>query len=271
MRFGIVGGDMRFAHLAQMLREEGRSSADFLQEKAGGDRRSLEELKNCDCVVANWPMKWPLSDQSVTEAEIMEKLASGTVLLLCGPSFPDERRWDLQYVDLWKDEALLCENAYLTAEGAVAAVAARLSRPMRGARCLVAGYGRIGRALTDILLRLEADVSVASRSGAKLREIASRGAKPVDMAQLQSALQDTQALFSTPPSRILDETALQKVNPDALILDLSSPPYGVDLDAAHRLGLKAWREPGLPGRYCPLSAARILYQAIVRWEERENA
>ena len=39
---------------------------------------------------------------------------------------------------------------------------------------------------------------------------------------------------------------------------------GVDLEAAQALNLRAWREPKLPGRYCPYSAARALMRAIFR-------
>ena len=61
--------------------------------------------------------------------------------------------------------------------------------------------------------------------------------------------------------------AVAEAKPNALIMDLASPPYGVDLHAAWNLGLRAWREPGLPGRYCPESAARALARAILRRRE----
>ena len=52
------------------------------------------------------------------------------------------------------------------------------------------------------------------------------------------------------------------------MIDLASPPYGVDLRAAWRMGLRAWREPGLPGRHCPESAAEALLHAMERGEVR---
>ena len=77
-------------------------------------------------------------------------------------------------------------------------------------------------------------------------------------------------IFSTPPVMVVDRRMLEKIDPDTLIVDLASPPYGVDVEAACELGLKAWREPNLPGRYCPLSAARAVYHAVLRWEEAEQ-
>ena len=72
-----------------------------------------------------------------------------------------------------------------------------------------------------------------------------------------------------PQAQVLDEAALAAVDAGAELIDLASPPYGFDVDAARALGLNAWREPGLPGRYCPLSAARVLYGAVIRWEEAQ--
>ena len=66
--------------------------------------------------------------------------------------------------------------------------------------------------------------------------------------------------------RVLDERRLRALDEDAMVIDLSSAPYGVDLDAARRMGVRAWREPGLPGRYCPQSAAEAILRAIERHE-----
>ena len=46
--------------------------------------------------------------------------------------------------------------------------------------------------------------------------------------------------------------------------------YGVDVEAAHRLGLRAWREPGLPGRYCPESAALAIAAAFEKLRKGGN-
>lgn len=269
MRYAILGGDMRFAHLVQMLRESGRDSAGFLQEAAGEEMADLQEISKYSCIISNWPMKWPLAKAEVTQEEIMENIAPGSVLLLCGPQFPKQRRWDLQYINLWDDEILLQENAWLTAEGAVASAIQKMHGSLTGACCMVIGYGRIGRALTEILLNLGARVTVASGKETKRLQAQESGAEVVDSGEMAIALPDQKLIFSTPPAMVLDQTVLEQVHPDALLIDLASPPYGIDLEAAHRLGLKAVREPGLPGRYCPLSAARVLYNAVLRWEEGE--
>lgn len=90
------------------------------------------------------------------------------------------------------------------------------------------------------------------------------------MMELTDVLPGKQIIFSTPPAMFLDRTALNCADRNAIIIDLASPPYGVDLEAAQELNLRAYREPGLPGRYCPLSAARAIYNSVLRWEGVEE-
>lgn len=270
MRYAVVGGDMRFAHLVSMLRESGRSTEGFFLEKAGIGEQSIEELGKSGVIISNWPLRLPLTDREADIEKILAGIAPGSTLLLCGPKFPAEKRRDLRYVNLWEDERLLKENAWLTAEAAVTLAAGRLGQGLRELHCGIIGYGRIGTALTEILLDIGARVRVFTGSATKTRQIEENGAEAVALSFLKEGIADRQLIFSTPPASVLDRAALECTRKDALIIDVASPPYGVDLDAAHDLGLHAWRENGLPGRYCPLSAARAIYHAILRWEEEEK-
>lgn len=270
MRYAVVGGDMRFAHLVRMLQESGREAEGFLQQEAGGRNLPLEDLKKYDCIVSNYPMRWPLSSQQISQEKIMENIAPGSVLLLCGPRFPKERRWDLQYINLWEDEILLRENAWLTAEAAVGSVLGSLHGKMEKKNCLIVGYGRIGQALAQILTGMHAKVTVATGKAQKCSRIEQDGATAVMYADLKGELPGQKLIFSTPPSLVLGEEELKCVDRDAVLVDLASPPYGIDLDAAQDLQLHAVREPGLPGRWCPLSAGRAILNALIRWEEAES-
>ena len=266
MHYAVIGGGMRFAHLAHMLCEEGSTACGFFHEKAGGVERSIRDIGKYSLIVSAWPMRFPLSDAKVNAEEIMENIEPGSVLLLCGPKFPKERRWDLQYVNLWADETLLQENAYLTAQGAVASALRRKNVALNGAKCAVIGYGRIGRGLCEILLGAGSKVSVLSQTENKRRLAIESGASAYDLADAAKILPDQDYIFTTPPANVLDENLFSSINKDALLMDLASPPYGFDLEKALAMGVNACREPGLPDRYCPISAARALYHAIRRWE-----
>ena len=71
-------------------------------------------------------------------------------------------------------------------------------------------------------------------------------------------------IFNTVPALVLPRERLALARPDALLLELASAPYGFDLLQARKLGLRAELESGIPGRYCPRTAAKILWRYIER-------
>lgn len=270
MRYAIVGGDLRMAQLAAMLRESGRDAAGFFQEKAGIESLTLEKLRDYNGVICNWPPRCPLAEEEIEEENILKNIAPGSTMLLCGPQFPEEFRQDLKYENLWADEKLLLENARLTAEAAIALAMRKSGESSKNLKCCVIGYGRIGTFLTKILKKLGANVCVIARTEEKRCSARAAGASAADFTEAAAALADQEIIFNTVPSIVMDENILKSLKKDALLMDLASPPYGFDLDLAKKLGANACREPGLPGRYCPLGAARALLNAIFRWEEREK-
>lgn len=263
MDYAVVGGDARFAYLTRMLMSAGwdaRAVDGDSSEVPGVPCAGADALAGARNVVMNWP---------IPEGEaLLERLEPGCRVYLCGPGAPESAPEGIECVNLWRDERLLLENAWLTAEGAIASAMRASRASIRDCHCLVVGWGRIGRALTEMLVGLNARVTVASRSPKGRSNAIERGAESVSTYDLAAAMPGKQIVFSTPPSRVLGIDELRRAEPDAMILDLASPPYGVDLEAAWSLGLRAWREPKLPGRYCPFSAARALMRAILRAEAK---
>lgn len=265
MDYAIVGGDARFAYLARLLcacGHDARAVDGARCDVPGVLTASVEELAQARTVVMNWPCP--------NGETYLERLLPETKVFFCGPGEPEGIPDGLICTDLWKDERLQLENAWLTAEGAICAAMNAGQSSMKDCHCLVIGWGRIGRALTELLIGLNARVTVASRSEKGRNAAVERGAECVSTYRLAEAVRGKQIIFSTPPERVLGEAELKYAEPDAMIVDLASAPFGVDLEAARRLNLRAWREPKLPGRYCPFSAARALLQAILRAERTES-
>lgn len=261
MDYAVIGGDARFACLTRLLCSAGKDARliEGVDCSFRVPRAKVESVEDAQGIIMNWPNRYA--------EEVLMRAKPGANVYFCGPVNPKETPVDLKCVDLWKDEQLQLENAWLTAEGAISAVMNRANRAVKDCRCLVIGWGRIGRALTELLIGLGAEVTVASRSEKGRNGAIERGAQSISTYNMKEALRGKDVVFSTPPERILGEEALTCAEKDALIVDLASAPYGVDLEAAERLNLQAWREPGLPGRYCPFSAACALLAAIRRVEE----
>jgi dipicolinate synthase subunit A len=261
----IIGGDARFEQLARLLSERGKSVGVIGSEACSwANAVGMEALKRAKAVAVNCPPK-----ADVRLADVLSLIRKDAKVLCCGPGHPDIG--DDRLIDLWADEALLLENARLTAEGALASAMRASTRALAGMECMVIGWGRIGRALTEMLVALGARVTVASRTAANRNRAVERGAEAADTAGIADALPGRKLVYNTAPAMVLDAAALACADPDAMLIDLASPPYGIDLRAAWNRGLRAWREPALPGRYCPHSAARALLDAIDRQLGGEGA
>lgn len=168
------------------------------------------------------------------------------------------------------DEAFLRTNAALTAEGAICRAMQRMERALLGSTCLITGYGRIGRALCARLCAMGAFVIVCARSEGQMQAAHAAGAHPVPLAGLPGAAPAADLILNTVPARVLGEEALRAVRPDALLLELASPPYGEDLAAARALGVRVEVEGGVPGRYAPLDAGAALFEAALRLVKGEK-
>ena len=241
MRLYIAGQDARAAYLTELARERGHEAA---------------YRGPWDAVVLDLP-------RSSVPADAAE-LPDGQ-LIFCGMTDPDfdrlaeERGWRL--IRVLQDERYTQENAVLSAEGAVFAAMRQADLALSDGECLVIGYGRIGKALTRMLRGIGAHVTVAARRP-ESREAA--GENSIDIPEIKDVLPGMDAIFNTVPSPILGRAELERAKPSALLVELASRPYGIDLQAAEGLELRAWLESGIPGRYCPRSAAKILLDLIER-------
>ena len=263
MEYVIIGGDERFAWLARLLAGRGEKVGTLGREKVDGiDELDAEDLARSSNVIVNEPPK--LAGVGMSREALLSELPQSARVFCCGPAHPKAHGY---VVDLWADEALLRQNAHLTAEGAVASAMRHGSLAIGDMCCMVVGWGRIGRALAELLVGLGARVIVATRSERKRNCAAERGAEGILLEEISERLPECQLVFNTAPATVLDGSALKCAHPEAMLVDLASPPYGIDLPAAWARGLRAWREPGLPGRYCPQSAALALLAALDRNRE----
>ena len=68
-------------------------------------------------------------------------------------------------------------------------------------------------------------------------------------------------VVNTAPAPVLGERELRAL-PGAALIELASPPYGIDAAAAERLGRKVQLASGLPGKTAPEAAAKAVRDAV---------
>ncbi|MBO4914849.1 MAG: dipicolinate synthase [Oscillospiraceae bacterium] len=177
--------------------------------------------------------------------------------------------WGLRLTDYLADEALAVKNAAATAEGAVMLAMEHTRVTLRGAACLVLGFGRIGKLLARTLAALGAKVTVGARKSGDLAWIETLGYAPLHTQRLAGRLGGFRAVFNTVPDMVLGEELLRELPPDCTLIELASKA-GVDAQAAGRLGLCIIGAPGLPGKTAPETAAQAIKETLCRlWEEEE--
>ena len=274
---GVVGGDLRQRHLAGRLAGRGYAVTGCL---LGEDLPPLvkggtfpRDLKGLDGVILPLPvtadgetLNAPLGRETLTLEELVPPLEEGTLVL--GGKIPPALKQRLSrkgcpVEDYLAREEMAVMNAVPTAEGAIAIAMEELPVTLFRCRCLVIGYGRVGRVLAQDLRGLGAAVTVAARRHEVLSWAQIAGCDAVAMEALEDLLPSAQVVFNTVPAAVLGEDRLARLSRDCLVIDLASKPGGVDFDTAARLGIRTIWALSLPGKAAPITAAEILKDTIL--------
>lgn len=247
--------DARLKNVKQTLIDAGHSAYSFLEDEKYGDNSEIQ-------YVFIFPPYTPI------DLRLAKSLSKQCVVFALG-CFELEARQMLKdkqikayfYND---DEMLVMKNAYLTAEGTLAAIINNTQKALKGLKILILGYGRVGKALGKILTDIGGQVSVAT---SEVYELA-LAAISVDSVYTLSEYQDDIGIFdclvNTVPKMILKGDLLQHIRKDAFIIDLASLPGGIDIEAAEKLGLNVLHYLGVPAKTAAITAGQYLYESVQR-------
>lgn len=265
MEMLIAGGDRRHELLCELARMRGWHVMSMgLPGSAPCAGRAQVVVLPMPCARAGY-IPAPLVERALRLDDIVPHVAEGA-RVYCGGVCDELRElakeYDWRIIDMYADEAFARRNALLSAEGAVYAAMRERDAALAGSLCLIVGFGRIGQMLAMQLMGLGARVRVAARREESRALAQCMGCEAVDTDALELAVGGCGVIFNTVPVRILDERVLLRVDAGALIVETASAPYGVDFDCARALGVRALREGGIPGRYCPRTAAAVMLDAI---------
>lgn len=154
-------------------------------------------------------------------------------------------------------------NALPTAEGAVMTAMQNVDITLGGSRCLVVGYGRIGKLLSAKLKALDAVTAATARKESDIAAIKANGLSAYNTADIADIADAFDIIFNTVPYCVIDRSVLQRSRKDVLIIDLASRPGGVDFKAAEQLERKVICATALPGKTAPKAAGGIIADTVV--------
>ena len=267
----IIGGDKRQLALSTLLKEKGHSVCLQGFHKLGF---TDEDMSMPDYVFLPIPyrnpdgsIKAPYSDSPLALESIVQRYPNSVYVL--GRCDEDARRvmdGQVKYTDLNDDEAFLIRNALLTAQAAICAYAKYTETALCDTKCLVVGYGRISKFLCRLLKAHGAKVSAAARKSSDLELIEDEGMRAVHTGDLRQVLPWADVIFNTVPVHVFGERELLAIRRGAQLIELASPPYGMDLRLAEKCMVNVHIEPSLPGLYFPVSAAKAMLHGFEREE-----
>lgn len=274
--FGIIGGDKRQLFLAKSIYDSG-----YTVMLGGFDRlKSTGTLVLCDIkssaeksdviilpvpsVRTDGSINTPFSDDcTVLDDELIEIMLKKPVFVAMKDRFlkayPQFENAELYDYAAKEEFAIL--NALPTAEGALEVAMKQYEGTVAGSRCLITGYGRIGKVLAEMLKNHKADVTVSARKSSDMAFAQAFGYKKLNTNKL-SCIRNFDLVFNTVPSLIFDRELLENTDKNTIIIDLASLPGGVDFEAAQKLGIDAVRALALPGKCAPKTAGEIIRTTV---------
>lgn len=277
LKVAIVGGDLRFVRLAQILSDKGFDVAvyglchpDIPEEVTVCS--SISELKYYPFIIGPIPFSkdgkgifTPMCNSYVSVEQFFLAATHSYVLgsVLSPQMCKLFEQHHIEYCDIMKMDEIAILNAIPTAEGAIQYAMQNSEITLHNSKCLVLGFGRCGKILARKLLALGANVSVEARSTKDLAFISTYGYKPIPLNELKSYLGEFDFIFNTIPVKFLDHTYIDLFNPEVVYIELASTPGGIDIDYCQEKGISHVPAPSLPGIVAPKTAADILYQCLL--------
>lgn len=260
----ICGGDKRQRYLYKMMKNDGLNVKTYALSEE--DFVRTEDINKFDVVILPLPVSLdginlnaPCMDYEIKIDDIFSHLLGSQIVLggMC-----DKLNYDM--TDYYENEKFKVQNAIPTAEGAVRIAMEKCDFTINGAKCLVAGYGRIGKVLSKMLVGLGADVTVCARNKKELEISEVFGCKACDIDFIGDIVCDYDIIFNTVPKTVITSEMLGKISKSTLIIELASKPYGIDMAAARALGRNVVLASGLPGKFTPKTAGKILKDVIMK-------
>lgn len=281
MNIGILGGDLRIIFLAEFLEKDGNNIYSYGVENYNFLNfdivkcKTIEEMSQfCDNIISGIPfskdgiyLNTPFTDKKIDIVSAFKKLKNKTLIAgAIRKEIKEEAcKNNVKIIDLMEDEELTIMNVIPTVEGAIQIAMENTQFTIHNSRCLVLGFGRIGKLLSKQLKSLGADVRCMARKEKDLAWIRTYGYKEINIDNINTNLNNCDIIFNTIPALILDEERLKILkheNDNIIIIDLASSPGGVDFIKAKEYNIKTIQALGLPGKVAPVTSAKYIKNTL---------
>ena len=245
MKGMVLHDDKRYAYMAEYLKARGH--------------RLYEDAQGLDFVVFYFKRdveRELYGDEFFLKLNKDAKVFSG----IRNPYLEEKcTKHKLNYYAMMDDDGVKIKNAVPTSEGVIAYAISNSAKTIAGSRALIIGYGVCGRDLARRFAALGAEVHALVKGYSAECSASADMVMPIYIGDLDIGRYDF--VINTVPMRVLDNKTVQNAQ-NALIIDIASAPYGIDMELAQSLNKASALLPGIPGKYAVRTAGEILGEYI---------
>ncbi len=278
LKIAVLGGDEREQEIARLAAAAGASVTAFgFPWPEGGVAGAALAPTARDCLrgagFCLMPIPGIAADGSIFATEkiiprecLLSVMADGAHIIL---GKADEglknaaRRLHIGIHEYEHDQELMLLRSPAIVEAAIKIIIENTAITIHKASACVVGQGNIGSVLTRSLIALGARVTVAARNPAQRALAYAAGAEGLPLERLVEAAPGFDMILSTVPAPIVTAQLIDALPAAALVMDLSAPPGGVDLEYAKLSGRKAVWARAL-GRRAPVTVGASQWTGIVK-------
>jgi dipicolinate synthase subunit A len=279
-RVAVLGGDGREVHIAERLAQDGHEAVRYGQasHESNGVRVAAElpdAVAGAEWLILPSPglngdivYAPDAPEPIVLGRELLERSALSAGGIVLGRSTPAldtlAGAMDVALFQLKDDLGLATRLSTGVAEGVLRLLIELTRRILREHRILVVGYGVTGAVILDYLVAARCAPTVTTRHPKALERARQCGAAPVAYAERVAAMGAADIVINTVPSTGAVPPQAFAALRDRIVVDIASPPGGMDHEAARAAGVQVHWPRGLAGGRAPLTAGDAQYAFVAR-------
>lgn len=207
-----------------------------------------------------------INSTKITINEFIDKIPEGKIIFTGKTDNEVKNRLinkKLKVYDYFLRDEFSLKNAEPTALGVLKYVLNNSLKTVSGVKLLVVGYGKCAESVSRVFRNLGADVTAASRRYLTVAKAQADGIGSYLIKELKNTIGEFDLIVNTVPFPVINKPLIDCISKEAMIIDISSAPYGFDYDYAKMSGKKIIMLPSLPGKCFPETAGNIIADTIL--------
>lgn len=173
----------------------------------------------------------------------------------------DFAKRSIKYFNVTLDEKFIVQNAILTAEGLLAIVLLKTDFALKETKLLVLGGGRLAKAYAILFEKLGVKTTILARREVEIAQSLLYASNSGNLSEFDKIAKNFNVIVNTIPAKIFEKENLKHIKKDTLFVETASVKC---LDESLVKNFEFVFAPGLPGKYCSFSAAKALFDIVLK-------